>query len=205
MFDLFRQAKVRDLCSYAFEILSHPECLAKKDLILNIVYSKDNIKNYFQQKFELHWPLIDNMIAKYENLENYVLSRLDNNISKKITLARYFPERSQWIIIDPLATNNKKSKTSTTATTTLNLKLEPYKLSDLTVIGVLEGEHLTADDFDSQYDKLKRQDIDHEKEQKRINRERNRTDNDRNQQNGSSGRRKSPQNTMRINVDDFDS
>jgi vesicle coat complex subunit len=145
------------------------------------------------------------MIAKYENLENYILSHLDNHISKQITLARYFPERSQWIIIDPLATNNKKSKTTTTTTTTLNLKLEPYKLNDLTVIGVLEGKHLTSDDFDSQYDKLKRQEIDYEKEQKRINRERNRTDNDRNQQNGSSGRRKSPQNTMRINVDDFDS
>jgi len=70
---------------------------------------------------------------------------------------------------------------------------------------VLEGEHLTTDDFDTQLDKIKRQEIDNEKEQKRINRERTRTENDRNQQNGSSGRRKSPQNTMRINVDDFDS
>ncbi|CAF4104312.1 unnamed protein product [Rotaria sordida] len=46
--------------------------------------------------------------------------------------------------------------------------------------------------------------MEQEKEEKRINRERNRTENDRNQQNGNSGRRKSPQNTMRINVDDFD-
>jgi len=52
----------------------------------------------------------------------------------------------------------------------------------------------------------KRQEIEQEKEHKRINRDRNRTsDNDRTQTNGSSGRRKSPQNTMRINVDDFDS
>lgn len=198
---LFRQAKVRDLCSYAFEILSHPECLSKKDILLDIVHSKDDMKNYFQQKFELHWPLRDNPIAKYENLENYILSHLNNQISKQITLARYFPERGQWLIIDPLAISNKKTKTSV-----LNLKLEPYKLNDLTVIGVLEGEHLTIDDFDSEYDKLKRQNLDDEKEQKRINREKNRSENDRNQQNGgSSGRRKSPQNTMRINVDDFDS
>jgi hypothetical protein len=171
-----KQAKVRDLCSYAFEILSHPECLAKKDLLLNIVYSKDDAKNYFQHKFEFHWPLKDNAIAKYENLETDILSHLNNNNNnlKQITLARYIPDRGQWIIIDPLATNNKKTKQSI-----LNLKLEPYKLTDLTVIGVLEGEHLTADDFDSQYDKLKRQEIDHEKEQKRMHRERNRTDNDR--------------------------
>ena len=96
--------------------------------------------------------------------------------------------------------NNKKTKNSNH-----NLKLEPYKLTDLTVIGVIEGEHLIADDFETEYDKIKRQEIDHEKEQKRTNRERNRNDNDRNQQNGSSGRRKSPQTTMRINVDDFDS
>ncbi len=73
------------------------------------------------------------------------------------------------------------------------------------MIGVLDGKDLTADDFDTEYDKIKRQEINHDKDQKRINRERNRTENDRNQQNGSSGRRKSPQNTMRINVDDFDS
>ncbi len=165
------------------------------------MYSKDDMKNYFQQKFELHWPLKDNLLAKYEYLENQILSHLESFInSKPITIARYFPERGQWIIIDPLAMNNKKTKNSNH-----NLKLEPYKLTDLTVIGVLEGEHLTADDFDTEYDKLKRQECDHGKEQKRMNRERNRTDNDRNQQNGSSGRRKSPQNTMRIKVDDFDS
>ncbi len=118
---------------------------------------------------------------------------------KPITIARYFPDRGQWIIIDPLSTNNKKTKNAQQ-----NLKLEPYKLTDLTVLGVLEGEHLLADDFDSEYDRMKRQEMDQEKEQKRTNRERNRTDNDRNQQNGSSGRRKSPQNTMRIDVDDFD-
>jgi len=118
----------------------------------------------------------------------------------KITLARYFPDRGQWMIIDPLLPTNKKIKTSN-----INLKLEPYKLTDFTVIGVLEGEHLIAEDFDTQFDKMKREKTEHEKEQKRMNRERNRTDNDRNQQNGSSGRRKSPQNTMRINVDDFDS
>ncbi|CAF1293259.1 unnamed protein product, partial [Rotaria sordida] len=49
------------------------------------------------------------------------------------------------------------------------------------------------------------QEMEQEKEEKRINRERNRTENDRNQQNGNSGRRKSPQNTIRISVDDFDS
>jgi hypothetical protein len=59
------------------------------------------------------------------------------NVSKqalKITLARYYPERAQWIIIDPRITNsnNKKAKIS-------NLRLEPYKLADLVVIGVLEG------------------------------------------------------------------
>jgi hypothetical protein len=51
---------------------------------------------------------------------------------------------------------------------------------------------------------MKRQEVEQDKEQKRHNRDKNRTENDRNQQNGNSGRRKSPQNTMRINVDDFD-
>ncbi len=193
----FRQAKVRDLCAYAFEILSHPECLAKKDLLLNIVYSKDDANNYFQKKFELHWPLKDNPMAKYECLENHVLSVIN---SKPITIARYYPDRRQWIIVDPQSINNKKAKNAQQ-----NLKLEPYKLMDLTVLGILEGEHLLAEDFDSEYDKIKRQEIEQEKEQKRTTRERNRTDNDRNQRNGSSGRRKSPQNTMRIDVDDFDS
>ncbi|UJR23171.1 hypothetical protein I4U23_026191 [Adineta vaga] len=192
-----KQAKVRDLCSYAFDILSHPESLNKKDLLLNIVHSKNNLNNSFQQQFELLLSFKDNAILKYEYLEQQILSSLKSMINK-VTLARYFPERAQWLIIDPLATP-KKSKTPN-----INLKLEPYKLIDMTVIGVLEGEHLTSDDFDTQYDKTKRHDIDHEKEQKRTNRERNRADNDRNQQNGNSGRRKSPQNTMRINVDDFD-
>jgi hypothetical protein len=125
------------------------------------------------------------------------------NVSKqalKITLARYYPERAQWIIIDPRITNsnNKKAKIS-------NLRLEPYKLADLVVIGVLEGEYLTVEHFDTRYDQKKRKEIEYEKEQKKTNRERNRTDNDRNQTNGSSVRRKSPQNTMRINVDDFES
>ncbi|CAF1103468.1 unnamed protein product [Rotaria sp. Silwood1] len=206
-----KQAKVRDLCSYAFEILSHPEHLAKKDLLLNIVYAKDTINNYFQHKFELHWPIRDNTAAKYEYLEHHILSHLksftnenfyDKNDSKeiiKITIARYFPERGQWMIIDPSLITNKKVKASS-----LNLKLEPYKLLDFTVVGILDGEHLTEEDFDTQFDKIKRQELEHQKEQKRINRERNRTENDRNQQNGNSARRKSPQNTMRINVDDFD-
>ena len=209
---LSRQAKVRDLCSYAFETLLHPEHLAKKDLLLNIVYSKDDVNNYFQHKFELHWLLRDNTIAKYEHLEYHVLSKLksflssnlnDNDDSKqavKITIARYFADRGQWMIIDPSSINNKKAKTSN-----LNLKREPYRLTDFVVLGVLPGENWTAEDFDTQFDKRKRQGIEHEKEQKRVNRERNRAENDRNQQNGSSGRRKSPQNTMRINVDDFDS
>ncbi|CAF1489982.1 unnamed protein product [Rotaria sordida] len=206
-----KQAKVRDLCSYAFEILPHPEYLAKKDLLLNIVYSKDNINNYFQHKFELHWPIQDNTTAKYEYLEHHILSHFksfinnnlyDKNDSKeiiKITIARYFPDRGQWMIIDPSLLTNKKVKTSN-----VNLKLEPYKLIDFTVLGILEGEHITTEDFDTYFDKIKRQEMEQEKEEKRINRERNRTENDRNQQNGNSGRRKSPQNTMRINVDDFD-
>ncbi|CAF4103514.1 unnamed protein product, partial [Rotaria sordida] len=101
--------------------------------------------------------------------------------------------------IDPSLLTNKKVKTSN-----VNLKLEPYKLIDFTVLGILEGEHITTEDFDTYFDKIKRQEMEQEKEEKRINRERNRTENDRNQQNGNSGRRKSPQNTMRINVDDFD-
>ena len=192
-----KQAKVRDLCAYAFEILPHPECLAKKDLLLNVVYSKDSANNFYQQKFELHWPLKDSPIAKYESLENLILSVI--NI-KPITIARYNADRGQWLVIDPLATNNKKAKNAQQ-----NLKLEPYKLTDFTVLGILEGEHLSADDFETEYDKIKRQEIDQEKEQKRTTRERNRAENDRNQQNGGSGRRKSPQNTMRIDVDDFDS
>jgi len=98
----------------------------------------------------------------------------------------------------------KKNKTSNTPTKS-NLRFEPYKLTDLVIIGVLEGEHLTVEDFVTPYDQKRRREIEHEKEQKKINRERNRTDNDRHQTNGSSTRRKSPQNTMRINVDDFES
>jgi len=98
----------------------------------------------------------------------------------------------------------KKNKTSNTPSKS-NLRLEPYKLTDLIVIGVLEGEHLTVEDFDTKFDKIKRKNLEREKEQKKSNRERNRTDNDRDQQNGSNGRRRSPQNTMRINVDDFES
>ena len=135
------------------------------------------------------------------------------NVSKntfKISLARYFPERAQWIIIDPRSSSNasqstnKKNKTSNIPPSKSNLKLEPYKLTDLVVIGVLEGENLTVEDFETSYDQKKRQEIERDKEQKKVSRERNRTENDRNQTNGSTGRRKSPQNTMRIKVDDFD-
>ncbi len=195
--------------------------MGKKDLLLNIVYGKEDDGNYFQHQFEVHWPLKENIIAKYEYLEQHVLTHLTsfitnnlhfNKVSKqayKITLARYFPERAQWIIIDPRSssttnqTTNKKNKTSNTPTKS-NLKLEPYKLTDLTVIGVLEGEQLKVEDFDTRYDQKKRREIEQEKEQKKSNRERNRTDNDRNKSNGSSSRRKSPQTTMRIDVDDFD-
>ncbi|CAF4429572.1 unnamed protein product, partial [Rotaria magnacalcarata] len=223
-----KQAKVQDLDSYAFELLGHPESLAKKDLLLNIVYSKDDDGDYFQHRFEIHWPLKENIAAKYEYLENHVLTRLSSfmiddlhykNVSKqalKITLARYFPDRAQWIVIEPGSSSsninqsaNKKNKTSSPSTkaSKSNLRLEPYKLTDLTVIGVLEGEYLTVNDFDTPYDQQTRKEIEHDKQQKRLNRERNRNDNnDRTQVNGSSStRRKSPQNTMRITVDDFDS
>ncbi|CAF0972981.1 unnamed protein product [Adineta steineri] len=216
-----KQAKVQDLDSYAFELLSYPESLAKRDLLLNIVYNKDDDGNYFQHQFEVHWPLKENIIAKYEYLEQHVLTRvasyMTNNLhfqkvtkeKLKITLARYFPDRAEWIIIDPRSSSNtsqptnKKNKTSNTPTKS-NLKLEPYKLTDLTVIGVLEGEQLTVEDFDTKYDKKRRREIQQEKEQNRLSRDKNRTDNDHNKKNGSSGRRKSPQNTMRIDVDDFD-
>jgi len=214
-----KQAKVQDLDAYAFELLSHPESLSKKDLLLNIVYDKDEDGNYFQHQFEVHWPLKENIIAKYEYLEHHVLNNLTSfminnlhfqNVSRqalKITLARYYPDRAQWIIIDPRTTNsnnNKKNKTSNPSSKS-NLRLEPYKLTDLVVIGVLEGEYLSVEHFDTRYDQKKRKEIEYEKEQKKTNRERNRTDNDRNQTNGSSRRRRSPQNTMRINVDDFES
>ena len=224
---LFRQAKVGDLESFAFEVLSHAESLSKKDLLLNIVYDKGEDGNSFQHQFEVHWPLKDNIIAKYDYLEQHVLSRLTwfmthhlqfKNVSKqamKITIARYFPDRAEWVVIQSPASasqstasqsTSKKNKTSNASSTPskANLKLEPYKLSDLTVIGVLEGDHLTVDDFDTRFDQIRRKNIAHEKEEKRAHREQNRTENDRNQQNGSSGRRRSPQNTMRINVDDFD-
>jgi len=218
IFFFFRQAKVQDLDTYAFELLTRPESLSKKDLLLNIVYDKDEDENYFQHQFEVHWPLKENIIAKYEYLEQHILNNLTSfminnlrykNVSKqalKITLARYYPDRAQWIIIDPrtINSNKKNNKTSNTPTKS-NLRLEPYRLTDLVVIGVLEGEHLPIEHFDTRYDQRKRKDIDYEKEQKKINRERNRTDNDRSQTNGSSVRRKSPQNTMRINVDDFES
>lgn len=138
------------------------------------------------------------------------------NVSKQaltVTLARYFPDRARWVIIEPISVSstnqstNKKTRAANTPTKTTksNLRLEPYKVTDLTVIGVLEGENLTEADFDTAYDKKKRQEIEQENKTKRANRERNRTENDRSQRNESSGRRKSPQNTMRINVDDFDS
>ena len=140
-------------------------------------------------------------MAKYECLENEILSQLDPSMrGQPITIARYFSDRGQWMIIDPHAINNKKAKNAQP-----NLKLEPYKLTDMVVLGVLNGDHLKAEDFDSEYEKIKREKLDDEQVQKRANRERNRADNDRNQQNGSGGRRKSPQQTMRINVDDFDS
>jgi len=182
-----KQAKVQDLDSYAFELLSHPETLAKKkDLLLNIVYDKDDNGNYFQHQFEDHWPLKENIIAKYEYLEQHVLTRLllfltnnlhYKNVSKqalKITLARYFPERAQWMIIDPRLSSssnsnqstNKKNKTSNTPTKS-NLRFEPYKLTDLVIIGVLEGEHLTVEDFVTPYDQKRRREIEHEKEQKK--------------------------------------
>ncbi len=214
----FRQAKVKDLDCYAFELLTHPESLAKRDLLLNIVYDKDEDENYFQHQFEIHWPLKENIPAKYEYLEQRVIENLTSfmknnlhyqNVSKqafKLTLARYFPDQAQWIIIDPRQSNsnqpvNKKNKTSNTSSKS-NLRLEPYKLNDLVVIGVLEGEHLSVQHFETRYDQKRRKEIEYEKQQKKINRERNRTDNE---TNGSHTRRKSPQNTMRINVDDFES
>jgi hypothetical protein len=213
----FRQAKVKDLDCYAFELLSRPESLLKRDLLLNIVYGKDD-DNYFQYQFEIHWPLKENVPAKYEYLEQHVMNNLasyiKNNlhfqtVSKqalKLTLARYFPDEAQWIIIDPRVSNssqptNKKNKTSNNPSKS-NLRLEPYKLTDLVVIGVLEGENLSVEDFVTRYDQKRRKDIEHEKQQKKVNRERNRTDKG---TNGSHTRRKSPQNTMRIDVDDFES
>ena len=218
--NISRQAKVKDLDSFAFELLDHPESLAKKDLLLNVVYGKDDDENYFQHQFEIHWPLKENIVAKYEYLEQHVINNLTSfvknklyyqNFSKqalKLTLARYFPERAQWIIIDPRQSSsnqptNKKNKTSNTPSKS-NLRLEPYKLTDLVVIGVLEGEQLSVEDFETRYDQKRRKELEQEKEQRKINRERNRSDKDRSDMNGTHPRRKSPQNTMRIDVDDFD-
>lgn len=213
MFDTFRQAKVKDSESFAFELLNHPETLAKKDLLLNIVYGKDDDGNYFQHQFEVHWPLKENIPAKYEYLEQHITNHLTSfiknhlqfqKVSKqalKLTFARYFPERAKWLVIDSRqSTNsqpiNKKNKTSNTPTKS-NLRLDPYRLVDLVVIGVLEGEQLTVDDFDTSYDQQRRKEIEQETEQQRTARKEKET-------NGSKSRKRSPQNTMRINVDDFD-
>ncbi|CAF4146877.1 unnamed protein product, partial [Rotaria sordida] len=89
------------------------------------------MESYPPYFFELHWPLRDNIIGKYEYLERHILSHfksfINNNLyykngSKeiiKITIARYFPDRGQWMIIDPSLLTNKKVKTSN-----VNLKLE---------------------------------------------------------------------------------
>lgn len=210
---LYRNVKAQDLETYAFELLDHPENLAKKDFLLNIVYGKDDDENYFQHQFEIHWPLKENIVAKYEYLENHVLTNLTSyminklhykNVSKaalRVTLAQYNSERAQWIIIERGGVINANKK----STKITNLRLEPYKLSDLDIIGVLEGENLTSNDFDTLYDKKRRKEIEYEKEQKKLNRERNRSENnDRKQTNGSKTRRRSPQNAMRIDVDDFE-
>jgi hypothetical protein len=55
-------------------VLTDPEALAKKDLLLKVVYDKGEDGNSFQHQFEVHWPLKENIIAKYEYLEQHVLS-----------------------------------------------------------------------------------------------------------------------------------
>ena len=204
---------MKDLDSFAFELLNHPESLAKKDLLLNIVYDKEDDGDYFQHQFEVHWPLKENIPAKYEYLEqhitNHLTSFMKNNlhfqkVSKQaliLTFARYFSEEAKWLVIDSRqATNsqpaNKKNKTSNTPTKS-NLRLDPYRLRDLVVIGVLEGEHLSVDHFETSIDQKRRKEIEQETEQQRNSRKEKQT-------NGSKARRRSPQNTMRIDVDDFD-
>lgn len=180
--------------------MDHPESLAKKDLLLRIVYDKNDQGNYFQHQFELHWPLKENIPAKYEYLEQHILGTLTRflteklrfqNVQKqalKLTLARYFPDDYQWMLIDSglKSSNNKKSKVS-------NLRLDPYRLTDLVTIGVLEGENLSLDDFETKYDQRKHQEKQEEKSR-----------NNKKPVNGTRPRRRSPQNTMRIDVDDFE-
>lgn len=213
-----------DLESFAFELLPNPESLGKRDLLLNVVYSKDEDTGFFQHQFEVHWPLKENIVAKFEYLEQHVLNQLTSfvtnvlrykNFSKqalKITMACYLADRAEWKIIQPPSmsnssqSNSKKNRGSNSAANSAknNLKNEPYRLKDGSVVAVLEGENLTIQHFDTKFDQEKRQMNDFDKEQKRLNRERNRAENDRNQQNGSCGRRRSPQTAMRIAVDDFD-
>ncbi|CAF4475213.1 unnamed protein product, partial [Rotaria sp. Silwood2] len=72
----------------------------------------------------------------------------------KITIARYFPNRGQWIRIDHSLITNKKVETSD-----FNLKLELCKLLDFTALSIPEGEHLIAEDVDAPFDKITRQEI----------------------------------------------
>jgi len=204
LFSAFRQAKVKDLDTYAFELLNFPENLAKKDLLLRIVYGKVDEENYFQHQFELHWPLKENIPAKYEYLEQHILSNLTKflveklhykNVQKqtlKLTFARYFPNQAEWMIINSGTKNNdnKKPKPS-------NLRLDPYRLTDLVVIGVLEGENLRINDFETEYDEKQRKQIQKDKTLKQ-------THSDSGPTSSAKIRRRSPQNTMRIDVDDFE-
>ena len=204
---------MKDLDTFAFELLNHPESLAKNDLLLNIVYDKDENDIYFQHHFEIHWPLKEGIPAKYEYLEQHVINNLTsfmkNNlhfqkVSKQamiLTFARYFPDQAKWLVIDSRQASssqpsNKKNKTSNNQTKS-NLRSEPYRLRDLAVIGVLEGDQLTIDHFDTPYDKKQRNEIEHEAEQQRNGRGSK-------ESNGAKTRRRSPQNTMRIDVDDFE-
>lgn len=213
MIDPFRQAKIKDLDILAFELLDHPESLAKNDLLLNIVYDRDEDDIHFQHYFEIHWPLKEGIVAKYEYLEQHVTTNLTSfmknklhfqSVSKqamKLTFARYFPDQAKWLVIDSRQASssqpsNKKNKTSNNQTKS-NLKYEPYRLRDLAVIGVLEGEQLSVDHFDTVYDQKQRKELEIEAEQQRNGRGTK-------ESNGAKTRRRSPQNTMRIDVDDFE-
>ncbi|CAF5013978.1 unnamed protein product, partial [Rotaria sp. Silwood1] len=63
----------------------------------------------------------------------------------------FFDDRKQCITIERSLITSKKVKTLN-----FNLTHEAHKLLDFTVVGILEDELLTTEDFDIQFNKRKR-------------------------------------------------
>ncbi|XP_054712261.1 ubiquitin carboxyl-terminal hydrolase 40-like [Uloborus diversus] len=139
-----RKLKMQSQRSLAAQILFKEEDLMQTELLLNVCQRIPDSKSY-APPVELAWD--SSKSASPKSLKQAIAEGLACPV-ERLVIAKRFPERCQWLIIDD-GTNSKSNKKKRWGTVKSNLRHSPYFLRDGDTIGVKDrlSDPDDADDF----------------------------------------------------------